>query len=466
MSPELQWLIYILIENEIISNEDCLSLLEKMGEDAGFEAFAQEAYNAVSEQLSEEEAKSMLDSFEEAIELAAQMAEKGEEVPADFTETLNRGKDVTEGGGRDKENAEDINEVLLSLINYSIENSASDLYLSPNNPPFMRVAGKIEYLNDNPLTPEDSYHFNTVLLSEEQKKHLKENNEITATLQIGGVKIRSNIITHKEGITGSYHLINDNITKLPELGFSETSIETIEKMLNYYNGIIFVTGPKNSGKTTTIAALIDILRNKKEDCINVFEDPAEGIFSSTSECNIIQKEKGTHIETYLAGIRQSYNEDTGILIIDEIDSKETAEYIINAAENGRFVIATLTTYDSINSLNRFVNLFPENKQSLIYQKIARILRGVISQMLLPNLTDSITLGYEILVNTVPVSNNIFEGKLYLLKPAMEVGKKNGMVIMDDCIYELYREGTIAAEVALKNLYNRKQYEKMISSTNL
>ena len=471
MSLELHWLIYILIVNKVVSQEDCLSLLETLGDEVNAATYAQEAFNSLSQNLDEEHAELLLGKFEEAIELASDMARKGEGVP-DFTEGGEVEEDENsemsaEDDGAEEKFGEDseIADYLRTMLETSLEQGASDLHISTNTPPFIRKTLQIQKLGDDKLSPEDSYKINTVFLTKEQKESFDKNMDFTYPLAIGDSRFRVTLMVHKDGIAGTYHLIPNKARSLKELGFLENTIETIEKFLDFHNGLILLTGPVGSGKTTTLASLVDSLNVKRKDHIITVEDPIE-IVQSSINCNVTQREVITHTKSYSAAIKGALREDPDIIVIGELKDLDTTEIAITAAETGHLVIATLPTCDAINTLNRIVNVFPPSQQPQIRTMIAGSLRGIICQKLLPNANGGITVACEILVNNVAVSNNVSEGKFYLLKPAMQVGKKIGMCIMDDYIYELFKDGTITEKVALDNLLNRKQYEKMISSSAL
>ena len=473
MSLELHWLIYILVDNNIISEENCLSLLEKLGDGVDAEMFAQEAFNSITQHMEEDRAELLLGNFEEAIEIALDMAQKGEEVP-EYSEQKEEENEVIPSSDNPVDDVNDVEkpvvdsevaDYLKNILKKSAEENASDLHISANAPPFIRKSLVINKLGDEPVSAEDSYNLNTVFLTDEQKKIFDEDKDLTYSLSFGDQRYRVTLMMHKNGAAGNYHLIPKEPKTLKQLGFLENTVETIEKFLDFHNGLILLTGPVGSGKTTTLASLVDSLNLKRKDHIITVEDPIE-IVQESINCNVSQREVITHTKSYAAAIKGALREDPDIIVIGELKDLATTEIAITAAETGHLVIATLPTCDAINTLNRVVNVFPPSQQPQIRTMIAGSLRGIICQKLLPDLNGNVTVACEILVNNVAVTNNINEGKFYLLKPAMQVGKKIGMCIMDDYIFELFRNGTISENVALDNLNNRKQYEKMISSSNL
>jgi twitching motility protein PilT len=463
VSVELHWLIYILVENNIVSQEDCLAVLEELGDDVDTASYAQKVFDSVTCNMDEESAGILLGSFEEALALADDMAQKGEEIP-EFSEVETSSEEVESNKPGSGKNS-DVANYLRSMLETSLEQGASDLHISTTAPPFIRKSLEIKKLDEDLLTPEDSYKLNTVFLTEEQKKIFDKKKDLTYPLSIGESRFRVTLMQHKDGVAGTYHLIPNKARELKELGFSNNAIETIEKFLDFHNGLILLTGPVGAGKTTTLASLVNTLNVKRKDHIITVEDPIE-IVQNSINCNVTQREVSTHTQSYSAAIKGALREDPDIIVIGELKDFATTEIAITAAETGHLVIATLPTCDAINTLSRVVNVFPPSQQPQVRTMVAGSLRGIICQRLLPNIDGGVVVACEILVNNVAVSNNVGDGKFYLLKPAMQVGKKAGMCIMDDYIYELFRDGVISEKVALDSLINKKQYEKMISSSKL
>lgn len=467
MTLVLHWLIYILLENKLLGREECVSLIEQLGENADINTFAQEAYNVMSANLDEITAKEMLDNYEEAVELAEKMTEQGDDVPelsfeedeASETESL--------------ENVDDVfsipdNEVTL-LLKHLLEDAnnegASDLYLSAGFPPFIRKAREMHILSDDVLSKEEAERLNYSVLTDMQKKIFKENNNINIPLSIGASRYRLNLFKQMYGVSGAYHLTSDKPKTLEQLGFLNDAIDTIDKMLRSESGLIIIAGSIDSGKTTTLASIVNYLNIERNAHILSFENPIE-IIQHSKDCNINQREIYTHTQSFSSAIECSNNEAPDIIVLSELNDPEIIEYAIKTANSSKLVIAVLTASNTTNAVNRIINIFPDYRHSYIRAVLARSLRGIICQKILVDINDSLTVAAEILVNSSAISTNINEGKIYLLKQSMQVGKKDGMCIMDDYIYELFKNGTITDDIALESLDNPRQYSKMIRSSEL
>jgi twitching motility protein PilT len=266
-------------------------------------------------------------------------------------------------------------------------------------------------------------------------------------------------MVHKEGIAGSYRLVPSQIKTLEELGFPAKDAKTIRRLLDYNNGLILVTGPLGSGKTTTLAAMINVLNEKRQDHVITVEDPIE-IIQHSKGCQITQRQIGSHTQSYRTALKGALREDPDIIVIGEMNDLETIENAITASETGHLVIGTLSTCDAANTLNRVLDVFPPSQQAQIRAMTAGSLRGILCQRLVPGADGTLKLAYEILINTNAVSNNINEGKIHQLKAAMEIGQKQGMLTIDQCLLAHYEAESITYEVALRNMRDASVLEQL------
>ena len=250
----------------------------------------------------------------------------------------------------------------------------------------------------------------------------------------------------KDGISGSYRLVPDHISQLEELGFLPRDASTIRRLLDYHNGLILVTGPIGAGKTTTLAAMVDVANEKRSDHIITVEEPIE-ILQVSKNCSVTQREIGKHTISYHTALKAALREDPDIIVVGEMHDLETIENAITAAETGHLVIGTLHTSDAANTLNRLLDVFPPSQQAQIRAMTAGSLRGIVCQKLVPDGYGGIALVYEILVNTMSVGNLVSEGKTYQLKSTMAIGAKQGMFIMDQLILEKFNAGLLTYEAA-------------------
>ncbi|MFA7232273.1 MAG: PilT/PilU family type 4a pilus ATPase [Victivallaceae bacterium] len=446
MNLDVQWFIYALVKNEVISLDECKTMLAKLGGGIDLPSFAQEILNHLASEINQEEAEAMLSQFEAVMEFAYSRAQKG--VPPDIFE------DETQGSWDDLPSLENVSsmsdqqvrDLMTSLLKSLRALGASDLHISANAVPFIRRALKIEKLSSKLIPPEDAIRLNTVLLNEEQKEYYEKEMDLNFALEIEHSRFRVSLMIHKDGSSGSYRLVPGKIKSLQELGFLPTDVKTIERLLDYHNGLILVTGPIGCGKTTTLASMVDIINHKRHDHVITVEDPIE-IIQESDNCNVTQREVGKHTNSYSSALKGALREDPDIIVIGELHDLDTIENGITASETGHLVIGTLHTCDAANTLNRILDVFPPMQQPQIRAMTAGSLRGIICQRLIPAVDGNLTVAYELLINNMAVGNIIDEGKTYQLKAVMQTGSKAGMCTFDHNILNKFKAGQITAETA-------------------
>lgn len=344
----------------------------------------------------------------------------------------------------DQEVAAAMKKLLLALRACGV----SDLHISSNAPIFIRRSLALERLDPEWVVPdEDSQRLNMALLSSEQREKFQEDQDMSFGLEIGKARFRTALMYHKDGMSGSYRLVPDKIQTLEALGFLPNDAKNIRRLLDYTNGLILVTGPLGSGKTTTLAAMVEVANQNREDHIITVEDPIE-IIQTSKNCQITQREIGRCTNSYHAALKGALREDPDIIVIGEMHDLETIENAITASETGHLVIGTLHTCDAGNTLNRVLDVFPPTQQAQIRAMTAGSLRGIICQKLIPAANGGLTIAYEILINTIAVGNIISEGKIYQLPATMQIGSKSGMCTLDQNLLEKYKAGHITYETAL------------------
>jgi len=330
---------------------------------------------------------------------------------------------------------------------------ASDLHLCTGARPFIRKNRALVFLTEYVLTAEASLRMNTALLTEPQKKAFFEHHDLDYALALGPAeRYRVNLMFHKQGAAGAYRLVPAKVQTMADLGFTK-HIETIKKMLSYHNGLVLVTGPVGSGKTTTLASMVSYLNETREDHIITVEDPIE-VVQPAKGCNVTQRQVGDHTRTFFTALKGALREDPDIIVIGELRDLETIEMAVSAAETGHLVIGTMHTSDAANTLNRLLDVFPPAQQTQIRSSVAESLRGVVCQRLLPGIEGGLVMACEILVNVTAISNLIREGKTTGLRNSMETGVRDGMCLMDSVIFQLWQDRQITAEIALANITNR------------
>lgn len=330
---------------------------------------------------------------------------------------------------------------------------ASDLHLSTGARPFIRKHRALSQISEYVLTPADALRLNLALMAGHQRGIFLEQKDYDYALALGGSeRYRVNLMFHKNGAAGAYRMVPDTVRSLAELGFARHE-ETLVKMLSYHNGLILITGPVGSGKTTTLASMVAYLNETRTDHIITVEDPIE-VVQPARGCNVTQREVGPHTKSFFTALKGALREDPDVIVIGELRDLETIEMAISASETGHLVIGTMHTSDAATTLNRLLDVFPPSQQTQIRASVAESLRGIVCQRLLPATDGHLTLACEILVSNTAIQNLIREGKSTGLRNTMETSLKDGMCLMDNVVFGLWQEQRISAEVARANINNR------------
>lgn len=343
-------------------------------------------------------------------------------------------------------------QALIALLQIAANEGASDLHICADSRIFVRHHRAIVYKSKGSVSAEVARALNLSILSDQQTDDFTKSQDYDFALPFNsGQRFRVNLMQHKEGIAGTYRIVPTEATSLEELGFPNA--DRLKELLAFHNGLILVTGPVGSGKTTTLAALIDILNQTREDHIITVEEPIE-VIQQSKLCQITQRSVGAHTKTYKRALKGALRQDPDIIVIGEMRDLETIEMAISASETGHLVIATMHTSDAATTLNRLLDVFPPAQQPQIRSMVAESLRGIICQRLLPNKEGGLTLACELLLQNLAVSALIREGKTQALSNIMETGRRAGMRQMDYSVLELWRDGIIDDDVALANIRNR------------
>jgi len=463
LNLEIQWFIFNVTGKKLMTQHECDILIKNSNKNIDLSSFAQIAFDKKSEQLDEVNAEILLDRMEKILSGSIKQAALGAPPPKKYSDNEESFEPIFSEipGMSDEQLKSFLRKLLLSLR----DNSYSNVHFSANSTPFIRNALKIEKHGNYILTAKDALRINTALLTKEQADIFSENNELSCVLSFNeDERYRVALMNHKDGIAGTYHLLSNCIKNLGELGFKPHTAKTITTFLNHPNGLILITGPTGSGKTTTLASLVDIMNVKRHDHIIMIEDPIE-IVQESQNCNITQREITTHTESYTKAIKGALREDPNVIVIGELNDLETIEIAITASEAGHLVIGTLPTGNVVNTLNWIIDIFPPSKQPQIREMISGNLRGIVCQKLIPTIKGKTTVACEILVNNLAVSNTISEGKHHLLKSILQTASELGMCTMDESIFNLYKDKIISTKTALKNIKDKIQYKNKITVSN-
>ena len=464
MNHDTAWLARLGIDQGLLTRPQCLQVRAKLGDAADLVAFAQELIDAgivtdveLLEKLADlamtkgEKGPPASDPFEDSGTIAPFVLSS----PAKTAATHKAAADAPKFAFDTIAKLDDpaLATALRTLLRDTANYGASDLHLSTGARPFIRRNRALSYLTDYVLTEQDALRLNTALLTEPQKKIFLEKKDFDYALAVSAAeRYRVNLMFHKNGAAGAYRMVPAKVRSLDELGFAQHDA-TLKKLLSYHNGLILITGPVGSGKTTTLASMVDYLNSTRTDHIITVEDPIE-VVQPAKGCNVTQREVGPHTKTFATALKGALREDPDVIIIGELRDLETIEMAIGASETGHLVIGTMHTSDASTTLNRLLDVFPPAQQTQIRASVAESLRGIVCQRLLPTPAGGLALACEILISNTAIQNLIREGKSTGLRNTMETGVKEGMCLMDNVIFALWKDGKIAADTAQANITNR------------
>jgi twitching motility protein PilT len=323
------------------------------------------------------------------------------------------------------------------------ESDASDIHLGVNAQPIWRRYGTLEsiWLQADVLTAADTERLAMGFLNDHQKEILADRGDVDFAYATSFGRFRASVVRHRLGYDVVFRIINSKLRTMDELGLPEV----LKMLTQYHNGLILVTGAVGSGKSTTLAAMVDQVNLKRHDHIITLEDPIEYIITSRN-CHVTQREVHTHTKSFGAALRGALREDPDVIMVGEMRDLETIQLAITASETGHLVLGTLHTGNASRTLDRVLDVFPTDQREQIRIMVSESLRGIVSQQLIPKKDGSgRVLALEILTNTPAVANVIREAKTFMLPGIIQTGRKNGMKLMDDSLMELYDAGIISQE---------------------
>src|SRR5881392_1514924 len=315
------------------------------------------------------------------------------------------------------------------------EAGASDVHLGVNAPPIWRLHGTLRPIwPDAPrLKPEQTQKLADSFLTDAQRTLVNERGDADFAYANSKGRYRASVVRHRLGIDIVFRIINTRVRTMDELGLPEH----LKLLTQYHNGLVLVTGSVGSGKSTTLAALVEEVNRTRQDHIITLEDPIEYVLSSKG-CHVTQREVHTHTRSFAAALRGALREDPDVIMVGEMRDLETIQLAITASETGHLVLGTLHTSNASRTLDRLLDVFPPDQQEQVRIMVSESLRGVISQQLIPRADGKgRVLALEILTNTPAVANVIREAKTFMLPGIIQTGKKQGMCLMDDTLIELY-----------------------------
>ena len=361
------------------------------------------------------------------------------------------------GDGRNRLN-------LRSLLQEMIDREASDLHVTAGERPKLRVDGDmLDSSVDHIMTPKDTLQLAYSVLTESQKKRFELEDELDFSFGIQNLaRFRGNVFKQRGCVAMVLRMIPFSVRTFDELGLPPIMAKLSERP----RGLILVTGPTGSGKSTTLAAVVDKINKERKGHIITVEDPIEFIHRHQS-CIVNQREIGTDTKSFATALKYALREDPDVILVGEMRDLETIAAALTIAETGHLVLATLHTNSAAESINRMIDVFPHNQQSQIRAQLAFVLEGVITQTLLQrNRGKGRVMASEIMVATPAIRALIRDDKIHQIYSALQSGKKHGMQTMTDSLYQLYMNREVPKEECLRVASDQNEFLRMIGEKPL
>jgi len=342
---------------------------------------------------------------------------------------------------------------LVAFLRSGVEQGASDIHIHAGTPLRMRLHGAFRQEGDAPLDPADTERMLHAALTAEQRAHFHAAGEIDFAYTVPGLgRFRVNCYRQQRGPDGVFRSISAEPPTLEDLGLPTE----LARFTNYHQGMVLVTGPANCGKSSTMAALVDIINAERKEHILTVEDPIE-VLHPSKRCLVNQRNVGSHTDSFARALRGALREDPDVIVIGELRDLETISLALTAAETGHLVLASMHTGSSIRTVNRMIGVFPADQQEQIRNMVSESLRAVVSQRLVPTADGHGRVpALEILVNNKAIGNLIRDNKTFQIFSTLQTGAAQGMCLLDDSLNKLVASGTIARETALEHCDDPKR----------
>ena len=345
-----------------------------------------------------------------------------------------------------------------ALFRMMKQQGASDLHISSGAPPILRLHGEMEKLNYPPLTDAQARALLFEILTEEQRAAFASNRDLDFAYALEDVaRFRGNLLETHRGIAGVFRIIPSKILTADQLGLPEG----VRKLTMLKKGLVLVTGPTGSGKSTTLAAMIDLINKTRREHILTLEDPLEFIHENQNSL-VNQRQIGQHSQSFTNALRAALREDPDVILVGEMRDLETISLAMTAAETGHLVFGTLHTNSAPKTIDRIIDAFPKDTQEQMRTMLGESLKGVICQQLLkkPDGKGRVA-ALEILICTAAVANLIREGKTFQIPSIMQTAKGDGMQLMDQHLMDLLKARHISGEEAYRCAIDKKAFEQYL-----
>lgn len=340
------------------------------------------------------------------------------------------------------------------------EFGASDLHMSVSMPPMVRKDGKMQVLpcGETTLTPDSIKELLTSIMPAKNQEEFARRNDSDFAYEIPNLaRFRANIFADRKGMGGVFRIIPTKILTAQQLGLSQA----IMNLCDLSKGLVVVTGPTGSGKSTTLCAMVDHINKTRDDHIITIEDPIE-FTHENQKCLVNQREVGNHTDSFKDALRAALREDPDILLVGEMRDLETISIAIETAETGHLVFGTLHTTTAASTVDRIIDQFPADRQQQIRVMLSESLKGVIAQTLLPKKGGGRVAALEVLIVTPAISNLIREGKTFQINSSMQTGKQHGMVMLNDALFNLVQQGIVEPRDAYIKAVDKTNFETMLT----
>lgn len=347
------------------------------------------------------------------------------------------------------------------LLKTMVENGASDLHLSTGTPPQIRIDGKMTPLKAPPLLPADTKQLCYSLLTDAQKRKFEEENELDLSFGVKGLsRFRGNIFLQRGAVSGVFRVIPYKILTFEELGLPPV----VKDIARRPRGLVLVTGPTGSGKSTTLASIVDLINSERQEHIITIEDPVEFLHPH-KKCLVNQREVGSDTQSFKKALKYILRQDPDVVLVGELRDIETIEAALTIAETGHLCFATLHTNSCVQTINRIVDVFPTNQQAQIRTQLSFVLEGVLSQCLIPKMSGrGRALGLEIMVPNVAIRALIRDDKVHQIYSQMQMGQdKFGMQTLNQSLFHLYQSKQITMDHALIRSAEPDELRQMIAN---
>jgi twitching motility protein PilT len=342
---------------------------------------------------------------------------------------------------------------LVALVAEARRRGATDLHIAANRPVLVRAVGELVALDPAPIGAAEVEAMLLPLLGPVRRHQLAERGYVDLAVDVPGAgRLRANVSRQQGGLKGAFRLAVAAPPTLADLGLPPA----IAKVTEHHQGLVVIAGPSGHGKTTTLAALVDLLNRADPIHILTIEDPVE-IIHPKHIAVVSQREVGRHTVSFEAALKASLREDPDVIVIGELRDRETVEIALTAAETGHLVLATMSTPSAAKTIDRLIDMFPPDDQSQVRASLGAALKAIVAQRLLPDAQGTgVVAAVELLVGMLALSNMIRDNKLFQLPNLMQRGRAFGMIRLDDSLLELVRAGKLAEDVAVRHADSKKE----------